>query len=90
VRILVRNTGKKPAYPVRLMLAPDTCSVLWTDNYFWLRSGETRVVSGTVRMDMTGIDNVGAPTKAKLADLRVTVSAWNTAEPLLLTMAPRQ
>jgi len=73
----VRNTGSKPAYPVELNVGPDTYSALWSDNYFWLAPGESVVVEGTVRMDMTGLDPVTNPTVAKPSELRLSVSAWN-------------
>jgi len=84
VRLVVSNTGSKPAYPVRLSLSPDECTVLWTDNYFWLKPGESKEISGVARLDMTGIDNVGTPINAKLSDVTVSVSAWNTPKAVSL------
>ena len=79
VTVDVRNTGKKPAFPVRLEVNPDTYSVLWTDNYFWLAPGEEARVQGTVRLDMNGLDLLTNPPVAKMANLAVEVSAWNAA-----------
>ena len=75
--ILVKNTGANPAYPVQLAVRPDTYSVLWSDDYFWLASGESVRVEGTVRLDMTGLDPVTNPRVAVASDLRLSVSAWN-------------
>lgn len=80
VKARIKNTGKYPAYPVRLMLTPDTCSVLWSDNYFWLKPGETRDIEGIVRLDMSRIDPVTSPVRMKLQDITLAVSAWNTSE----------
>ncbi len=77
VKVEVRNAGPRPAYPVRLALQPDAYPVLWSDNYFWLAEGETVTVTGTVRLNMKGLDPVGNPPPAKLGDLTVQVSAWN-------------
>jgi hypothetical protein len=60
-------------------LLPDVYSVLWTDNYFWLAPGEKVTVSGTVRLDMSGLDPITKPPIATHGDLRVQVSAWNAA-----------
>jgi beta-mannosidase len=79
VNVTVENIGKLPAYPVRLHLLPDVYSVLWTDNYFWLAPGEKVTVSGTVRLDMSGLDPITKPPIATHGDLRVQVSAWNAA-----------
>ena len=62
LQVNVKNTGSNPAYPVHLDLAPDTYSVLWSDDYFWLAPGESVTIEGTVRLDMTGFgsDNQSA------------------------------
>jgi hypothetical protein len=77
VTAVVKNTGVKPAYPVVLKVDPDTYSVLWSDNYFWLAPGESVVVEGTVRLDMTGLDPVTNPPVANPSELKFSVSAWN-------------
>jgi hypothetical protein len=79
LRLTVRakNTGANPAYPVQLAVAPDTYSVLWSDNYFWLAPGESVTVEGTVRLDMTGLDPITNPRLATASDLTLSVSAWN-------------
>jgi len=82
---IVKNTGSKPAYPVELKVAPDTYSVIWSDNYFWLAPGESVVIEGTVRLDMAGLDPVTSPTVARPSGLRLSVSAWN-AEPAKLVL----
>ena len=79
VTVSVQNTGKKHAFPVRLAVLPDTYSVLWSDNYFWLPPGETATATGTVRLGMAGIDLLTNPPVAKAADLTVEVSAWNAS-----------
>ncbi len=81
----VENRGSKPAYPVRLAVSPGTYSVVWSDNYFWLVSGEKVMITGTVRLDMTGLDPLSNPTLARPTDLTVEVSAWN-AQPLRLRL----
>ena len=75
----VKNTGANPAYPVQLAVEPDTYSVLWSDNYFWLAPGESVTVEGTVRLDMTGLDPITNPRIATASDLTLSVSAWNAA-----------
>jgi Exo-beta-D-glucosaminidase Ig-fold domain len=75
----VKNTGLNPAYPVHLAIEPDTYSVVWSDNYFWLAARETVTVEGTVRLDMTGLDPITNPRTAKASDLTLFVSAWNAA-----------
>ncbi len=78
VTVEVTNTGTAPAYPVRLDITPNVYSVLWSDNYFWLAPGETVMLTGKVRLDMAGLDPVTNPPVAKVEDLRINVSAWNT------------
>lgn len=75
--VTVENTGKVPAYPVRIELHPDVYSVLWTDNYFWLAPGETAALRGTVRLDMSGLDPITKPLIASRSDLLIRVSSWN-------------
>jgi beta-mannosidase len=75
--LTVTNSGQVPAYPVRAELLPDTYSVLWSDNFFWLAPGETAILRGTVRLDMSGLDLVAKPPVANPSDLRLRVSAWN-------------
>lgn len=75
VTIEVRNTGKLPAFPVRIAVEPDACSSLWSDNFFWLAPGEKRRITGVVRVDMTGLDPVTNP--AIPSEIAVNVSAWN-------------
>ena len=74
---VVKNTGSKPAYPIVLKVDPDTYSVLWSDNYFWLAPGESVVIEGSVRLDMTGLDQVTNPTVANPSQLKLSASAWN-------------
>ena len=74
----IRNTGSTPAYPVQLGLLPDVYSVLWSDNYCWLAPGQCVTVVGTVRLNMTGLDPVSNPPRAKLSDLNVNVSRPGT------------
>lgn len=76
--VVVKNTGAKPAYPVRLAVQPDRYSALWSDNYFWLAAGESVHVQGTVRVDMRGMDPMTNPSIALPADLRLSISAWNS------------
>jgi beta-mannosidase len=78
VSLTIDNSGKLPAYPVRIDLLPDVYSALWTDNYFWLASGEKATIRGTIRLDMTGLDPLTNPPAASLKDLRVRVSSWNS------------
>jgi beta-mannosidase len=77
--VLVRNSGNKPAYPVKLAVEPSTYSALWTDNYFWLAPGESTTIEGTVRLDMSGLDPITNPRVAAPSDLKLSVSAWNAA-----------
>jgi beta-mannosidase len=76
--VTISNHSQVPAYPVRVELIPDTYSVLWSDNFFWLAPGEVVTLQGTVRRDMRGLDPVSKPSIAKATDLRLRVSAWNT------------
>lgn len=80
VTVEIVNTGKNPAYPVQATLLPDTQSTLWSDNFLWLRPGQRVKLKGTVRLDMSGLDLMSTPTRAKLTDLSVTVTAWNAGE----------
>ena len=77
VTVEVVNSGLNPAYPVALDIKPATYSVIWSDNYFWLRPGERITLRGLVRCDMTGLDLMTHPKKAELADLALQISAWN-------------
>src|ERR1019366_5732366 len=45
--VVVKNTGTKPAYPVRLAALPDAYSAVWSDNYFWLDPGDRVRGAGT-------------------------------------------
>ena len=73
----MKNAGTAPAYPVRIALLPDTCSTVWSDNYFWLAPGESTTVTGLVRLDMRGLDPLSPALVARASDLKVEVSAWN-------------
>ncbi len=75
--VTVENVGKLPAYPVRVDLVPDTYSVLWSDNFFWLAPGETATLRGIARLDMSGLDPIVNPPIASRSDLRIRLSAWN-------------
>lgn len=75
--VTLNNTGKLPAYPVRVQLEPDIYSVLWNDNYFWLAPSETASLQGTVRLDMAGLDPITRPRVASRTDLLLKISAWN-------------
>jgi beta-mannosidase len=75
--VAVENVGKLPAYPVRLQLAPDVYSVIWSDNYFWLAPGEKSTLHGTMRLNMNGLDPITKPPAVSPGSLRVRVSAWN-------------
>jgi beta-mannosidase len=77
LRLTIKNTGPNPAYPVRLTIEPDSYSVLWTDNYFWLDPGESVSLQATIRLDMTGLDPLLNPKVAEISDLAFKVSAWN-------------
>ena len=77
IHISIKNSGSLSAYPVRLTVAPDLYPVLWSDNYFMLAPGESRQISGTVRLDLKGIDPIKNPPIAKTENLTVEVSAWN-------------
>lgn len=81
VIVEVTNTGPNPAYPVALNIKPETYSVIWSDNYFWLRPGERKTVQGLVRRDMTGLDLMTQhPKKMKTSDMVLEISAWNARE----------
>lgn len=75
--VVVRNTGTKPAYPVRLTALPDAYSAIWSDNYFWLAPGDRVEVRARIRTDMTGIDLVSNPKIATPSDITLEISAWN-------------
>jgi beta-mannosidase len=77
ITVTMSNTGNVPAYPVRIELHPETCSVLWDDNFFWLAAGESATIRGTVRLDMAGLDPITSPRAASPADLLLRLSAWN-------------
>ena len=77
VTVEVINTGTNPAFPVSLNVLPDTHSVIWSDNFFWLKPGERVTVEGLVRTDMSGLDLISEQSKAKISDLKVSVGAWN-------------
>lgn len=78
VSVEVVNSGPNPAYPVALEIQPATYSVVWSDNYFWLRPGERVTLQGLVRCDMTGLDLMTHPKKAKVTDLTLRIGAWNS------------
>jgi beta-mannosidase len=73
----VRNTGPNPAYPVHLAIGPDTYSVIWSDNYFWLAPGDSASIKGIVRLDMTGLDPITNPRVVTPSELTLFISAWN-------------
>lgn len=77
VVLSLKNTGRNPAYPVRLSVQPDTYSVLWSDDYFWLAPGESVMIKGTVRLDMRALDPISNPPVASPSNLHFSVSAWN-------------
>jgi hypothetical protein len=77
IAVLVKNEGTKPAYPVRLTVKPDAFSVLWSDDYFWLAPGESAIIGGTVRVDMTGLDPMSTSPIIAPHDLVLSVSSWN-------------
>jgi beta-mannosidase len=77
LRLIIKNTGPNPAYPVRLTIEPDWYSVLWTDNYFWLDPGENVSLQATIRLNMKGLDPLLNPKVATISDLALKVSAWN-------------
>jgi len=83
VTVSITNEGKRPAYPVVIRSTPDVYSAIWADNYFWLAPGETRVITGKIRLDMTGLDPMTNRKKARLSDVEIGVSAWNVAEILM-------
>src|ERR1019366_1091344 len=75
--VVVKNTGTKPAYPVRLAVLPDAYSAVWSDNYFWLDPGDRVEVRARIRTDMTGIDLVSDPKVTTSSDMILEISAWN-------------
>jgi hypothetical protein len=75
--VVVKNTGTKPAYPLRFAVLPDAYSAIWSDNYFWLEPGERVEVRARIRMDMTDIDLVSHPKVATPSDINLEISAWN-------------
>ena len=75
--VVVKNTGTKPAYPVRLAALPDAYSAVWSDNYFWLDPGDRVEVRARIRTDMTGIDLVSDPKVTTSSDMILEISAWN-------------
>ena len=75
--VVVKNTGTKPAYPVRLAALPDAYSAVWSDNYFWLDPGDRVEVRARIRTDMTGIDLVSNPKVTTSSDMILEISAWN-------------
>jgi beta-mannosidase len=77
LKIVLKNTGRNPAYPVRLSVTPDVYSTIWSDNYFWLDAGESVSLEATIRLDMAGLDPLLNPKVADVSDLALEVSAWN-------------
>jgi len=77
VVLRVANTGKAPAFPVRIGVQPDAYTNIWSDNFFWLAPGESREITGRIKLDMNGLDPVTKPAVASLSDITVGVSAWN-------------
>ena len=79
----VKNTGPNPAYPVALSVSPESFAALWSDNYFWLAPGESKIVTGMVRLDMRGIDPISKTNLVEARNLSLEVSAWNAARTVL-------
>lgn len=77
VTLEISNPGSAPAFPVRIGVLPDAYSSLWSDNFFWLPPGESRTLTGVIRLDMHGLDPLTRPPVAALTDIRIDVSAWN-------------
>ncbi len=67
IQVRVRNTGKQPAFPVKVDIAGAKRSFFASDNFFWLAPGEWKVVTAEV------LWRDGA------AAASVTTSAWNAA-----------
>ncbi|MEI6916157.1 MAG: glycoside hydrolase family 2 protein, partial [Armatimonadota bacterium] len=83
VVITVKNTGKVPAYPAKISVAPDVYSSMWSDNYFWLAPGETRQITGVIKLNMKGLDPIANPPVLAISDMSLSISAWN-AQPVCL------
>ncbi len=77
ITVRITNTGKAPAFPVKIAVEPDAYTSIWSDSFFWLLPGETKDITGTVKLDMKGLDPVTKPPVAKLLDITMNVSAWN-------------
>ncbi|MGO8745486.1 MAG: glycoside hydrolase family 2 protein [Thermoguttaceae bacterium] len=75
--VAIENRGDRPAFAVRTTVQPARLAVRFSDDVFWLAEGERKVVTGRVRLDMTGLDPVTPQGPAKLAGLVVGASAWN-------------
>jgi beta-mannosidase len=78
VMLVVKNTGTRPAFPVRISVSPGLYSSIWSDNFIWIEPGESRTLVGTIRVDMAGMDPVAKPNRANLEDLIIECGAWNT------------
>lgn len=68
IQVRIRNTGKHPAFPVKVDITGARRSFFASDNYFWLAPGESKVVTAEVLWR-----DAGAATVA------VAASAWNAA-----------
>ncbi|MGH7955968.1 MAG: glycoside hydrolase family 2 protein [Opitutaceae bacterium] len=72
----VTNTGRKPAFMVRLNVGHDALRAVFTDNYFWLNPGESRAITMTVR-NGAGIGPFDYDAKDSVDAVSVAVDAWN-------------
>lgn len=68
VQVRVRNTGKQPAFPVKIDIQGAKRSFFASENFFWLAAGESKTVSLEV---LWRDSSAGAA--------QVTASAWNAA-----------
>lgn len=68
IQVRIRNTGKHPAFAVKVDITGSKRSFFASDNYFWLAPGESKVVTAEVLWRYAGA-----------ATVAVAASAWNAA-----------
>lgn len=68
IQLLVRNTGKRPAFPVKVDISGSKRSFFASDNYFWLAPGESKIVS----IEVLWRGEASSPV--------VVASAWNAQQ----------
>jgi beta-mannosidase len=68
IRVRVRNTGRQPAFPVKVDVTGAKRSFFASDNYFWLAPGESKMVTAEILWREPGHSTAA-----------VAAGAWNAA-----------